>query len=100
MWFDVYTNMQMITYYNVKPKWHKCGLNPQMWISMGKYHNYICKTDNKLVFYNLSSSTVILSSYEKVVTSYHNKTGLHNTQQGTLNNLPTTRTGHLSYPTP
>ena len=27
--------------YAVKPKWHKCGLNPQMWTVVGKYHSYI-----------------------------------------------------------
>ena len=26
----------------VKPWWHKCGMNPQLWIIVGEYLNYIC----------------------------------------------------------
>ena len=32
---------QMFTCYTVKPKWHKCGLNLQMWINVGEYHKDI-----------------------------------------------------------
>ena len=35
------TLTQMITCCTVKPKGHKCGLNPQMWIIVGKYYNHI-----------------------------------------------------------
>ena len=31
----------MITCCTIKPEWHKCGLNPQMWTIVGEYHNYI-----------------------------------------------------------
>ena len=33
--------LKFITCYTVKPKQHKCGLHPQMWIIVGKYHNNI-----------------------------------------------------------
>ena len=27
--------------YTVKPNWHKCGVQPQMWIIVGQYHKNI-----------------------------------------------------------
>ena len=40
--------LQMIICFTVKPKWHKCGLHPQLYILVGEYPNNICNTSDSL----------------------------------------------------
>ena len=55
--FTSFTQIQMITCYTVKPEWHKCGLNPQMWIIGGKYYSYIYDNSTGVIRISNNSQT-------------------------------------------